>query len=248
MSVQDQYDEIGEAFEGFKSLPLMRYGEVPSFLGLVGDVTGKSVLDLACGTGFYSREFKRRGAAEVFGVDISVEMIAAAKEIDRRDPLGVVYEVGNVSELRQLDRRFDIALGVQCLNYAGDIAEMERMCANIHRNLKPGGEFFLLVQTPDFRYDGPPLDKYGFRIEATGEEIETGSRGRLTALLDPQPITIITTCPRREVYEQSLKAAGFGALEWVPLSVSAAGVREYGEDFWADMLSNPPLELLRCRA
>ncbi|MEU9111741.1 hypothetical protein AB0D04_08125 [Streptomyces sp. NPDC048483] len=41
MSVQ-QYDEIGEAFEGFKSLPLMRYGEVPSFLGMVGDVSGKS--------------------------------------------------------------------------------------------------------------------------------------------------------------------------------------------------------------
>jgi hypothetical protein len=52
VSVQ-QYDEIGEAFEGFKSLPLTRYGEVPSFLGMVGDVSGKSILDLACGTGFY---------------------------------------------------------------------------------------------------------------------------------------------------------------------------------------------------
>lgn len=52
MTVQ-QYDEIGEAFEGFESLPLMRYGEVPSFLNAVGDVSGKSVLDLACGTGFY---------------------------------------------------------------------------------------------------------------------------------------------------------------------------------------------------
>ncbi|MFF8836819.1 class I SAM-dependent methyltransferase [Streptomyces sp. NPDC015130] len=247
MSVQDQYDAIGEAFEGFKSLPLMRYGEVPSFLGLVGDVTGKSVLDLACGTGFYSREFKRRGAAEVFGVDISVEMIAAAREIDARDPLGVSYEVGDVAELRTLDRRYDIALGVQCLNYAGDIAEMERMCANIHRSLVPGGEFFLLVQKPDYRFDGPPLDKYGFVCEATDEVIETGVRGRLTALL-PEPITIITTCPRREVYEHCLKTAGFGALEWVPLSVSESGVREYGEEFWADLRSNPPLELLRCRA
>src|SRR5690349_13248586 len=54
-----QYDRIGEAFEGFKSLPLIRYGEVPSFLAMVGDVSGRSVLDLACGTGFYSREFKR---------------------------------------------------------------------------------------------------------------------------------------------------------------------------------------------
>ncbi|MER7767336.1 class I SAM-dependent methyltransferase [Kitasatospora sp. NPDC096140] len=247
MGVQ-QYDGIGEAFEGFKSLPLMRFGEVPSFLGMVGDVRGRSVLDLACGTGFYSREFKRRGAAEVFGVDISGEMIAAARGIEQRDPLGVGYEVGDVAELRPLDRRFDVALGVQCLNYAGSVAEMERMCRNVHRNLAPGGEFFLLAQNPDYRFDCPSLETYGFRCEPLGEESETGPRIRVTALLNPQPISIVATAPRREVYEQSLRAAGFGGLEWVPLQVSEAGLREHGEDFWADLLAYPPLEMLRCRA
>jgi SAM-dependent methyltransferase len=247
VSVQ-QYDRIGEAFEGFKSLPLMRYGEVPSFLGMVGDVSGKSVLDLACGTGFYSREFKRRGATDVFGVDISAEMIAAAREMEQRDPLGVRYEVGDVAQLRQFDRRFDIALGVQCLNYAEDIATMERMCRNIHRGLVPGGEFFVLAQKPDYRFDCASLETYGFRCEPTGEEIETGPRVRVTALLDPQPISIVSTAPRREVYESCLRASGFSAVEWVPLQVSEAGIREFGEDFWADVLAHPPLEMLRCRA
>ncbi|MCL7428036.1 class I SAM-dependent methyltransferase [Streptomyces sp. YS415] len=247
MSVQ-QYDRIGEAFEGFKSLPLMRYGEVPSFLGMVGDVTGKSVLDLACGTGFYSREFKRRGATNVFGVDISAEMIAAAREMEQRDPLGVRYEVGDVARLRQLDRRFDIALGVQCLNYAEDVAAMERMCRNIHRSLVPGGEFFVLAQKPDYRFDCASLEAYGFRCEPTGEETETGPRVRVTALLDPQPISIVSTAPRREVYEACLRASGFSAVEWVPLRVSEAGIREFGEEFWADVLAHLPLEMLRCRA
>ncbi|MFJ3583277.1 class I SAM-dependent methyltransferase [Streptomyces sp. NPDC090127] len=247
MSVQ-QYDEIGEAFEGFKSLPLTRYGEVPSFLGLIGDVRGRSVLDLACGTGFYSREVKRRGAADVLGVDISGEMIAAARDIERRDPLGARYEVGDVAELPLLDRRFDIALGVQCLNYAEDIATMERMCAAIHRNLVPGGEFFVLAQKPDYAFDCASLEAYGFRCEPAGEETETGPRVRVTALLDPQPITIVAGAPRREVYERSLRAAGFGELEWVPLQVSEAGIREFGEDFWADFFASPPLEMLRCRA
>ncbi|MFJ8388843.1 class I SAM-dependent methyltransferase [Streptomyces sp. NPDC094438] len=247
MSVQ-QYDEIGEAFEGFKALPLIRYGEVPSFLGMVGDVSGKSVLDLACGTGFYSREFKRRGAADVLGVDISVEMIAAAREIQRRDPLDVRYEVGDVAELRPLDRRFDIALGVQCLNYAENFAAMERMCRNIHRSLVPGGEFFVFAQNPDYRFDCPSLDKYGFLCEPTGEEIETGPRVRVTALLDPQPISIVGAAPRREVYEECLRVAGFSEVEWVPVQVSEAGIREFGEDFWADLLASPPLEMLRCRA
>lgn len=244
----DQYDAIGEAFEGFKSLPLTRFGEVPSFLGLVGDVKGRSVLDLACGTGFYSREFKRRGATDVLGVDISVEMIAAAREIERRVPLGVDYEVGDVIELRSLAQRFDVATGVQCLNYAQDVAEMERMCRNIHRSLVPGGEFFLLAQKPDYGFDCASLETYGFRCEPTGEELETGPKVRVTAMLDPQPITIVSSAPRREVYEKCLRAAGFGELEWVPLRISEAGLRERGEEFWADLLAHPPLEMLRCRA
>ncbi len=219
-----------------------------SFLGMVGDVSGKSVLDLACGTGFYGREFKRCGATDVLGVDISVEMVAAAQKVGQREPLDVRHEAGDVAELRSPDRRFDIALGVQCLNYAEDIATMERMCRNIHRILVPGGEFFVLAQKPDYRFDCPSLDKYGFRCEPTGEETGTGPRVRVTALLDPQPISIVTTAPRREVYEECLRAAGFSEVKWVPLQVSEAGIREFGEDFWADLLAKPPLEMLRCRA
>ncbi|MBC9715016.1 class I SAM-dependent methyltransferase [Streptomyces sp. TRM66268-LWL] len=242
------YDEIGEAFEGFKALPLARYGEVPSILALVGDVRGKSVLDLASGTGFYSREFKRRGAADVLGIDISSEMVAVARRMEEAAPLGVRYEVGDAAELRELERQFDIGVGVQLLSYAPDIAAMERMCRNIHRSLKPGGEFFILNQSPDFRFDGPSIDKYGFRSELTGEEAETGPLARLTAHLPGHPVSFVTPRPRREVYENALTAAGFTDLEWVPLHISEAGISEYGEEFWTDLFVNPPLELLRCRA
>ncbi|MFF8606789.1 class I SAM-dependent methyltransferase [Streptomyces sp. NPDC015346] len=246
MSVQ-QYDEIGEAYEGFKALPLEQYVVVPGFLALVGDVRGKSVLDLASGTGFYSREFRRRGAADVLGIDISGEMIAVAQDLEERDPLGVRYEVGDAAELRSFEERFDIALAVQLLNYAEDIATTERMCRNVHRSLKPGGELFLLNQSPDFRFDGPTPEKYGFRSVLTGAEAETGPQVRTTALLDP-PVSIVANRPRRDVYETCLRAAGFSELTWVPLKVSEAGVREFGADFWADFDANPPLEMLRCRA
>ncbi|NUP38506.1 MAG: class I SAM-dependent methyltransferase, partial [Streptomyces sp.] len=211
------------------------------------DVRGKSVLDLASGTGFYSREFKRRGAEDVLGIDISGEMVAVARELEERDPLGVRYEVGDVAELRPLGRRFDIVAGVQMLNYAEDMAVMERMCRHVQRSLKPGGEFFALMQSPDYVFDTAALEKYGFLCEPTGEETETGPRVRVTALLDP-PIEIVSTAPRRDVYEHCLRAAGFGEPTWVPLKVSDTGVRAYGADFWADFTANSPLEMLRCRA
>ncbi|MFI6938790.1 class I SAM-dependent methyltransferase [Streptomyces sp. NPDC050418] len=242
------YDGIGEAFEGFKALPLAQYGEVPSVLSLVGDVTGKSVLDLASGTGFYSREFKRRGATDVLGIDISGEMIAVSQRLEDAAPLGVRYEVGDAAGLRDLGERFDLAVGVQLLHYAEDEAAMERMCAAVHRSLKPGGEFIILNQSPDFRFDGPSIDKYGFRSELTGEEAETGPLVRLTAHLPDHPVSFVTARPRREVFERSLAAAGFRDLTWVPLHISDEGIEEYGEEFWADLFVNPPLELARCRA
>ncbi|GAA4678610.1 hypothetical protein GCM10023347_36350 [Streptomyces chumphonensis] len=242
-----QYDAIGEAYEGFKALPLERYVVVPSFLGLVGDVRGRAVLDLACGTGFYSRELRRRGATEVLGVDISGEMVAVARQVEERDALGVRYEVGDVSRLRPLGRRFDIALAVQLLNYADDLATAERMCRAAHRSLRPGGELFALNQSPDFRFDGPTPEKYGFRSVLTGEEGETGPMVRTTALLDP-PVSFVAHRPRREVYETCLRAAGFKELTWVPLKVSEAGLRTFGAAHWADHHANPPLEMLHCRA
>jgi SAM-dependent methyltransferase len=242
-----QYDAIGEAYEGFKGLPLEQYVVVPGFLHMVGDVRGKSVLDLASGTGFYSREFKRRGATEVLGIDISGEMVDVARRLEERDPLGVRYEVGDVAELPSLGQRFDIVLAVQLFNYADDIATMERMCRTAHRSVKPGGTLYALNQSPDFRFDGPTPERYGFRAELTGEEAETGPQVRVTALLDP-PVSFVSNRPRRDVYEKCLQAAGFSEVSWVPLTVSEDGVRAFGADFWADYHANPPLEMLHCRA
>ncbi|WP_353962550.1 class I SAM-dependent methyltransferase [Streptomyces sp. NBC_00006] len=39
----------------------------------------RSVVDLACGTGFYNRLFKRRGATDVWGIDVSGEMVVVAR-------------------------------------------------------------------------------------------------------------------------------------------------------------------------
>jgi SAM-dependent methyltransferase len=245
MSVQ-QYDEIGETYEGFKSLPMARYAESASFLAMLGDVRGRSVLDLACGTGFYSRGIKRLGAADVLGVDISTEMVAAARAIEERAPLGVRYTVADVTELPVPERPFDVASAVYLLNYAEDAAAMEHMCRSVHRNLRPGARFCVLTQAPGYDFDGPSMAKYGFTYEPVGEG-PTGPRVRITALLDP-PVEFVTSYPRREAYELSLHRAGFHDVTWVPLHVPEDGLRALGADYWADFLANPPLTMLHCRA
>lgn len=55
-------------------------------MSLVGDVTGKRVLDAGCGAGYYARQLVERGA-DVFASDASEEMVALARpsgaQVDR---------------------------------------------------------------------------------------------------------------------------------------------------------------------
>ena len=43
------------------------------------DLTGETVLDIGCNAGFYSLEMKRRGAAEVLGIDTDEHYLQQAR-------------------------------------------------------------------------------------------------------------------------------------------------------------------------
>ncbi|MFJ8929519.1 class I SAM-dependent methyltransferase [Streptomyces sp. NPDC102364] len=247
-SAEQQYDRIGEAFEGFKALHLARYVEVPSFLELVGEVSGRSVVDLACGTGFYSRLFKRRGATEVCGIDVSGEMVDVARRIESADPLGVRYAVGDVATTDALGgRRYDIATAVNLLNYSETVDAMTAMCRTIHAAVRPGGTLYALNQSPDYDFDGPSPRPYGFHCELEGSRVEVGPRVRVTAFLEPEPVSFVANLPRREVYAEALSRAGFTDVAWSPLAVSAEGRAAFPNGFWDAYEANPPFELLTAR-
>ncbi|MDZ8258591.1 hypothetical protein [Nostoc sp. ChiQUE01b] len=46
------FDNIALQFQKLNKLPYRLYGEAYTYLNLIGDVAGKSILDLACGEGF----------------------------------------------------------------------------------------------------------------------------------------------------------------------------------------------------
>ncbi|MZD04426.1 methyltransferase domain-containing protein, partial [Streptomyces sp. SID5785] len=212
------------------------------------DVRGRSVLDLACGTGFYSREFGRRGAVDVLGVDVSGEMVAVARRIEEAAPLGVRYVVGDVARSAVPgDARFDVATAVNLLNYADTTDTMTAMCRTVAAALRPGGTFYALNQSPDYDFEGPTPRAYGFLSELEGGRSEVGPRVRITAFLDPQPVSFTANLPRREVYGEALEQAGFTDVTWSPLPVSAEGRAAFPDGFWDDYEANPPFELLVAR-
>lgn len=96
-----QYDSIAAQYRLSKESPLRRYVESWSFFNLIGAVEGRSVLDLGCGEGFYTRALRCRGAARIVGVDVSPAMIDLAQRQECEHPLGIEYLCSDVRHMRE---------------------------------------------------------------------------------------------------------------------------------------------------
>ncbi|WP_058043248.1 class I SAM-dependent methyltransferase [Streptomyces roseifaciens] len=233
----EQYDVIGARWEDARSLPTV-HPERASFLALLGDVTGLDVLDLACGDGFYTRQAKMLGAQRVVGADVSEEMVAAARAVEERAPLGTRYVAADAADLPDLGS-FDVVTAAYLLNYAREEATLTAMCRGAFERLPQGGRFIGVTQNPHFSFEGPLPDPYGFAF-APLETSAFGTRIRVTAALEP-PITFETCLIRPEVYEAAFAAAGFTKVSWVPLHVPQAVLERFGAAYWEGFLANPPI-------
>lgn len=237
------YDSIGGHYQDVKSLPSAEV-ERASVLAACGDVTGLRVLDLACGTGYYTRELRRLGADGCLGVDVSAAMVEAAREQEREEPLGIEYRVQDATELPVLGR-FDLVTGVWLLNYATDLTAMTAMLASVARNLAPGQRFVGATQSPGFRFDGPPTQRYGWSFAPIGDSA-FGTRVRATAHTTPV-IRFEAQFARAGMYDRAAREAGFTEFSWLPLTVSEDAVRRHGPGFWDDFLANPFLGVFSAR-
>lgn len=104
---------------------------------LLPDLAGKSVLDLGCGEGRYSRILKSKGA-DVIGIDPTPRFIEHAKE---RDP-GSTYIEAVAENIPIEDRQFDLVLSYLSII---DIPDLEAASQEIARLLKPGGSLIIVT-------------------------------------------------------------------------------------------------------
>ena len=78
------YNPIAEQYKRAKLQPWRSHIEAYTLFALVGDPAGQTVVDLACGEGYYTRLLRQRGASRVIGVDRSPGMIRLAHRLAKR--------------------------------------------------------------------------------------------------------------------------------------------------------------------
>ncbi|MFE2755716.1 class I SAM-dependent methyltransferase [Actinosynnema sp. NPDC059335] len=238
----DQYDALGEVYERTKHIPT-GLAERATLLTALPDLRGRSVLDVACGTGFYPREFRRLGADPVVGVDSAGEMVAYAREVERRAPLGIAYHRHDATALPVLGV-FDVVTAVWLLGYAEDEAALDLMVGNLRANLAPGGTLAVLVPNPYADWDVlADYGRYGYEVVRSGPP---GARQPVVVRVhgDP-PFEFDSFYWPGGVIEGALARAG---LRDVTRHATAVPEDGRGEAFWGPLRRSPSFAVFTARA
>jgi 2-polyprenyl-3-methyl-5-hydroxy-6-metoxy-1,4-benzoquinol methylase len=122
----------------------------PTILKLIGDVSGKLILDAGCGEGYLCRLLCNQGA-HVLGVDYSEKMIEVAKRKTAKET-NIDYKHGNCEELPFIsDKSFDVVVSNMVIH---DLADHQKAFNEIHRVLIPNGIFVFSILHPCFDTPG----------------------------------------------------------------------------------------------
>ena len=115
---------------------------------LLGDVTGKTVLEYGCGDGSNLVLLSRRGA-KVIGLDLSPELVTLAKQriaANHCDETTVV--LGSAHSLPFPDASVDVVFGISILHHL----DLEMASREVHRVLKEGGRAIFLEPLRNSRW------------------------------------------------------------------------------------------------
>jgi 2-polyprenyl-3-methyl-5-hydroxy-6-metoxy-1,4-benzoquinol methylase len=91
------WDEIADWYDSMRSGGWGPIQTEQSPLDLIGNVSGESVCDLACGQGVMARLLTERGA-KATGVDISEKLLEIARLYGSESPLGATYIQDNTPQ------------------------------------------------------------------------------------------------------------------------------------------------------
>jgi len=170
----DHYDSFAENYSIDNEANLINgYYERPAMIALAGDVRGRRVLDVGCGSGPLSAALRAKGA-HVTGFDGSPVMARLARNRLGADAAVCVADLAH--PLPFADSSFDDVVASLVLHYLPD---WTLTLAELRRVLEPGGRLLLSVDHPIVYPMSTPGANY-FTVTEYNQEFEFN--GQIAAL------------------------------------------------------------------
>ncbi|MBT2636881.1 MULTISPECIES: class I SAM-dependent methyltransferase [unclassified Bacillus (in: firmicutes)] len=195
--------------------------EKPILLEMIGNATGKRILDLGCGDAEIGVELLQRGGASYLGVEGSQNMVLAAAE-SLEGTIGRVIH-SSMEEWQPQPEESDLVVSRFALHYLADLSSIFK---KVHDSLVPGGKFIFSVQHPVLTSSTKSAEGSGRRIDwVVDDYFKQGER--VEPWIGKKVIKYHRTV---EEYFQLLLAAGFmvkDLREGIPRRENFSSLEEY---------------------
>lgn len=196
---KQSWDTMADSWFGTTALP--EYGcliPTEDELKLFPDLEGKKVLDIGCGSGHSLKWCKDKGAAELWGIDISTKQIENARQFLS----GNQYEARLLNSPMEADcglptEYFDVVYSVYAIGWTVDL---QKTFNNIASYLKRGGVFI-------FSWEHPLMHCVEVQEEAIVFERSILHDEEFSYIQRGNPVTIIKR--KISTYINTLASSGF---------------------------------------
>lgn len=134
------WEKVAEKFAGGLYLPAWGPFSELHNENLLGEIQGKTFLEVGFGSGHSIQYIIQHGAEKAYGVDISEEQKRLATELNKSsiEEGKVILKVAPMEETLQLPEKVDIVFSVYAIGWTTD---PKLTLDNIKSYLKPGGKF-----------------------------------------------------------------------------------------------------------
>jgi len=230
--VADWYDDLLEGDNDTYQAKVI----LPNLVRLLEIKKGETVLDLACGQGFFSRAISALGA-DVTGVDIGEELIAKAleKSVDGHLPHFPHYYVAPSHNLSKTpDHSIDKVIIVLAIQ---NIEKMKETFEECKRVLKDTGKLLIVLNHPAFRIPKKSSWEYDEKNNIQYRRIDSYiSESKTEMLMNPSKENSLKTISFHrplQTYFKALSKLGFAVSrleEWNSHRKSEEGKRQVAED------------------
>ena len=186
----------------------------------LGALSGKCVLDVATGTGYWLAHAKS-GRARAFGLDLSEEMLAVAA---RKDGLPNCLLCADINHLPVRNNAADIAICSMALGYIPELKDLFRELARVSRRIIVSDLHPAAVEAgwrrgfvaAGHRYEIEQFLHTPAQLDEAAADAGLRLEWRLVANLDE---------PEREIFERAGRARAFAAASGIPALIATCWVR-----------------------
>ncbi|MFT4262812.1 MAG: class I SAM-dependent methyltransferase [Nocardioides sp.] len=141
----DEYQATHGPFLGDAGFVWGPEGVTEAELGILGELEGRTVLDLGSGAGQCARWTRSRGATS-YGLDLSHRQLQHSRRLDESTGVAVPSVRATATAIPFADRSFDVVFcSFGALQFVADIADA---IAEVARVLRPGGRFAFSITHP----------------------------------------------------------------------------------------------------